>query len=192
MKEISAKHATHKETILKFSALVALLVGYFLWMSMKYDASTGFGLALLTWSFFVLCTPVADGGFVIAFPVRLLFGVKMAVTQVVIWFVAVGINCVMLWKFRDSYSLTFLTSLLERILTVPYPYWSILLIISATGTLLSIYFGDEMMDVTSHRDREKHHTHGMKLKILVTVGLGTLVVVAYYHLLSGLNIEMPE
>jgi len=191
MKEISAKHATHKETILKFSALVALLVGYFLWMSMKYDASTGFGLALLTWSFFVLCTPVADGGFVIAFPVRLLFGVKMAVTQVVIWFVAVGINCVMLWKFRDSYSLTFLTSLLERILTVPYPYWSIL-IISATGTLLSIYFGDEMMDVTSHRDREKHHTHGMKLKILVTVGLGTLVVVAYYHLLSGLNIEMPE
>ena len=160
-------------------------------MSWKYDASTGFGVAILTWSFFVLCTPVADGGFIVAFPVRLLFGVKMAITQVIIWFIAVGINLVMLWQFRGTYELTFLTSLLEKILTVPYPYWSILLI-SATGTLLSIYFGDEMMDVTSHRDRKKHHAHGMKLRILITVGIGVLIVFAYYQLLSGLQIEIPK
>ncbi|WP_221932895.1 hypothetical protein [Thalassotalea sp. PS06] len=66
------KNPTHKETLLKFLALVALLVGYFIYMSMKYDASTGFGLAILSWSFFVLCTPVADGGFILAFPIRLL------------------------------------------------------------------------------------------------------------------------
>ncbi|CAA6691298.1 MULTISPECIES: hypothetical protein [unclassified Lentimonas] len=191
MNKINPKKQTHRETILKFSALVALLLGYFVWMSWKYDASTGFGLALLTWSFFVLCTPIADGGFIVAFPVRLLFGVKMALTQVIIWFVAVGINLVMLWKFRADYQLTFITSLLEKILTVPYPYWSIL-IISAAGTLLSIYFGDEMMDVSSHREREKHHAHGMKLRILVTVGLGLLAVIAYYHLLSGLHIELPK
>ena len=190
MKNIDPKHPTHRETILKFTALLALLAGYFLWMSWKYDASTGFGLSLLTWSFFVLCTPVADGGFIIAFPVRLLFGIKMAVTQIVIWFVAIGINLVMLWKFRDTYDLTFLTSLLEKILTVPYPYWGILLI-SLVGTLLSIYFGDEMMDVTTHEARKKHHAHGMKLRIIVTAGLCALVVFAYYHLLSGLNIEIP-
>jgi hypothetical protein len=190
MSKISASHPTHRETILKFATLLAILVGYFIWMSIKYDASTGFGLALLSWSFFVLCTPIADGGFIIAFPVRLLFGVKMALTQIIIWFVAVAINVVMLWKFRSAYELTFLTSLLEKILTVPYPYWSIL-IISAAGTLLSIYFGDEMMDVTSHKQRQKHHAHGMKLRIIVTVGLGVLVVIAYYHLLSGLGVALP-
>ena len=41
------KNPTHKETLLKFLALVAILVGYFIYMSMKYDASTGFGLAIL-------------------------------------------------------------------------------------------------------------------------------------------------
>ena len=64
-------------------------------MSWKYDASTGFGISLLTWSFFVLCTPVADGGFILAFPIRLLFKIKMSLTQSVLWFVAVGINVFM-------------------------------------------------------------------------------------------------
>ncbi len=191
MSKLSLQHPTHRETILKFLLLIVLLVGYFIWMSLKYDASTGFGLALLTWSFFVLCTPIADGGFVIAFPLRLLFGVKMALTQVAIWFIAIGINLAMLWRFRGTYSLTFLTSLLEKILTEPYPYWSIL-IISAAGTLLSIYFGDEMMDVTSHREREKYHAHGMKMKILITIGLGILAVVSYYYLLSSLHIDLPK
>ena len=191
MAKLNFKHLTHKETILKFFALIVLLFGYFLWMSWKYDASTGFGLAILTWSFFVLCTPIADGGFIIAFPIRLLFGTKMAITQIVIWFVAIAVNAIFLWQFRDTYDLTFLTALLEKILTVPYPYWSILLI-SATGTLLSIYFGDEMMDVTAHHERKKYHAHGMKLRICVTIGLAALVIFAYYQLLSGLHIELPE
>ena len=133
------QHETHKETLLKFLALLTILVAYFIYMSWKFDASTGFGLALLSWSFFVLCTPVADGGFILAFPIRLLFGIKMAVSQVVLWFMAVGINIVMLIATPNTYELTFLTQLLNRILTEPIPYWSIL-IVSALGTFLSIYF----------------------------------------------------
>lgn len=182
------QHRTHKETIFKFLALAIILVAYFLYMSWKFDAATGFGVALLTWSFFVLCTPVADGGFILAFPIRLLFGIKMSVTQIVIWFVAIGINVFMLASGSDTYELTFLTDLLKRILTVPYPYWSIL-IISALGTFLSIYFGDEMMDVTAHKNREKHHQHGFKYKIVLVIGLGLITVFAYYHLLSSLGIS---
>ena len=74
---------------------------------------------------------------------------------------------------------------------MPYPYWSIL-ILSAAGTLLSIYFGDEMMDVTSHRDRVIHHRHGLKYRIILVAGLGILTVVSYYHLLNSLNITLPE
>ncbi|MFT4519565.1 MAG: hypothetical protein ACI9JM_001962 [Halioglobus sp.] len=184
-------HETHKETILKFLALVFILVAYFGYMSWKFDASTGFGIALLTWSFFVLCTPVADGGFILAFPIRLLFGVKMATTQAIIWVFAVGLNIFMLKLAADTYQLSFITKLLEQILTQANPYWSIL-VISAFGTFLSIYFGDEMMDVTAHKDREKHHQHGFKYRIVLVVGLGLLTVVAYYHLLSSLNISLAE
>jgi len=188
--KFSAKHETHRETLLKFIALALILVAYFLYMSWKYDASTGFSVSLLTWSFFVLCTPIADGGFILAFPVRLLFGLRMSITQIVLWFVAIGLNVFMLISASDTYDLTFLTRLLKHILTTPYPYWSIL-ILSAMGTLLSIYFGDEMMDVTSHKDRVMHHRHGLKYRTVLVLGLGILTVVSYYFLLDSLNIELP-
>jgi len=184
------QHETHRETLLKFIFLLLILVAYFLYMSWKYDASTGFGVLVLTWSFFVLCTPVADGGFILAFPIRLLFKIKMAVTQAVLWFIAVGINILMLTISPDIYDLTFLTKLLEKILSEPYPYWSIL-IISALGTFLSIYFGDEMMDVTTHNNRELSHRHGFKYRTILVLGLGVLAVVAYYYLLNNLNIILP-
>lgn len=185
------KHETHRETFLKFVALALILVAYFIYMSWKYNASTGFAVSLLTWSFFVLCTPIADGGFILAFPIRLLFGIKMSITQIVLWFVAIGINVFMLMTASSAYDLTFLTKLLKHILTAPYPYWGIL-ILSATGTILSIYFGDEMMDVTSHKDRVIHHRHGLKYRTLVVLGLGVLTVVSYYYLLDSLNIVLPD
>ncbi len=184
-------HETHKETLLKFIALVFILVAYFLYMSWKYDASTGFGVAVLTWSFFVLCTPVADGGFILAFPIRLLFKVRMSITQVVLWFVAIGINLLMLSTHPETYDFSFLTKLLKHILIEPYPYWSIL-IISALGTFLSIFFGDEMMDVTSHKDRKLNHRHGMKYRTLLVLGLGVLTVIAYYYLLGSLGVSIPD
>jgi len=191
MKKFHLSHQTHKETFLKFIVLAVILFSYFLYMSWKYDASTGFSVALLTWSFFVLCTPIADGGFVLAFPIRLLFGIKMAITQVVLWFVAIGINLFMLISMPKTYELTFITRLLNHILIEPYPYWSIL-IISAMGTFLSIFLGDEMMDVGLHKERKFSHQHGFKYRTILVFGLGSLTVIAYYYLLSSLNIVLPE
>jgi len=191
MKQFNIEHQTHKETFFKFFLLVLILIGYFGYMSWKYDASTGFSVSLLTWSFFVLCTPVADGGFILAFPIRLLFKIKMAITQAVLWFVAIGINLFMLSYMPDTYNLTFITQLLNHILTQPYPYWSVL-ILSALGTFLSIFFGDEMMDVSSHKDRVNHHKHNFKYKTIVVFTLGVLTIIAYYYLLSSLNIELPK
>ncbi len=185
------KNETHSEAIFKFVALISIVLAYFLYMSWKYGASAGFGVSILTWSFFVLCTPVADGGFILAFPIRLLFKIKMSVTQAVLWFVAVGINIYFITTSPESYDIAFITKLLKHILTEPYPYWSIL-IISALGTFLSIYFGDEMMDVASHKEREASHRHGAKYRSLIVLGLGVLTVVAYYYLLSSLNVVLPE
>jgi len=183
-------HQTHRESLLRFVALLGLLVGYFGYMSWKFDASTGALLAVLSWSFFVLCTPIADGGFVVAFPIRVLFGVRMVVTQIVVWFLAVGINVAGVLMVPDAYQDTALTKLFYTILTTPWPYWSILLI-SVAGTLLSIWFGDEMIDVTTHADRHKEHRHGFKYKTIVVVGFAVLTILAYYQLLSGLGVTIP-
>ena len=185
------QHQTHLETLLRFTVLLAILVGYFCFLSWEYGASTGFSLALLTWSFFVLCTPIADGGFIIAFPVRLLFGVKMAATQIIVWSAAIGINLYMLAIKSSAYDLTFVTKLLKHILVTPYPYWSIL-IISALGTFLSILFGDEMMDVVSHKHRKQHHKFGISYRVILVAGLAILTITAYYFLLHGLHLEIPE
>ncbi|MGF1727616.1 hypothetical protein [Photobacterium nomapromontoriensis] len=190
-KQCDPRNETHKETILKFIGLATILLAYFVYMSWKYNAATGFGLMLLTWSFFVLCTPVADGGFLIAFPVRLLFGIRMAVTQVSLWFIAIGFNIYFLLFSAHTYQLTFLTRLLHHILTQPIPYWSILAV-SALGTFMSVYFGDEMIDVTTHKDREKYHRHGFKYRILLVIGMGLISVTAYYHLIGSLGIHLPS
>lgn len=182
---------THKETLFKFIGLIAVLIGYFGYVSWKYDFSTGFGLSLLTWSFFVLCTPIADGGFLIAFPVRILFGVKMFITQIILWFIAISVNLYFLFFSVTTYHLNFLTRLLHHILTEPIPYWSILAI-SALGTLLSVYFGDEMIDVTTHKNREKYHQHGFTYRVILIIGMGMVTITAYYHLLSSLGIHLPK
>ncbi|MCB1949336.1 hypothetical protein [Nitrosomonas sp.] len=114
----------------------------------------------------------------------------MFITQLIVWLLAVAINLVALGFAPDNYADTALTGLLYKILTTPWPYWSIL-IISAAGTALSIWFGDEMMDVTTHTQRIKHHQHGFKYRIVLTAGLGILAVLAYYHLLSDLGIALP-
>lgn len=185
------EHQTHKESLWRFLALLGVLLAYFIYMSWKFDASTGAWLALLSWSFFVLCTPVADGGFIVAFPVRLLFGTKMLNTQIVVWLVAIGINIAALNFSPESYAATALTRLLKTVLTTPWPYWSILAI-SAAGTGLSIWFGDEMMNVTSHKEREKHHRHGFKHKTIIIIGFAVLTILAYYQILSDLGLKIPE
>lgn len=182
---------THKETLIKFIGLLIILFSYFAYVSWEYDVSTGLGLVLLTWSFFVLCTPIGDGGFLIAFPVRLLFGIKMVMTQIVLWLLAVAINIYFLFFSVNTYQLTFLTRLLHHIFIQPFPYWGIL-IVSALGTFLSVYFGDELIDVTTHKDREKYHKHGFKYHIISLIALGIITVTAYYHLLSSLGIHLPK
>lgn len=183
-------HSTHKESLLRFVALAGVLLIYFAYVSWKFDAATGAWIAALSWSFFVLCTPVADGGFIIAFPMCLLFETRMLMTQIAVWFFAIFLNLAALFFSPESYQDTALTRLLHTILTTVWPYWSILAL-SAAGTALSIWFGDEMMDVTTHAERKKYHKHGFRYKSLLMIGLGTLTIFAYYHLLSDLGVTAP-
>jgi len=181
--------ATHPKTqvIIKFLLLCTLLAGYFLYLGLKYDFTTGGVAAGLTWSFFVLCTPIADAGFLLDFPLRLLFGIRMVLSELAVWVIAIGVNVAVLVFAPHFYETTVLTRLLHQILVTPWPYWGIV-VLSGVGTFLSIRFGDELMDVLHHRDRAFFHAHHFKYELVLIVFF-IAVLVGYYQLIASLGLE---
>ena len=178
---------THLQILIKFVLLCGLLVGYFAYLSYEYDIMTGGVAALLTWSFFVLCTPVADAGFLLDFPLRLLFGIRMVISEIAVWAVALGLNTMTLILAPEYYETTILTGLLNRILTHPVPYWGVI-ILSAIGTFLSIRFGDELMDVIHHRDRKFFHSHHFKHELVMFVFF-LIVIFGYARLIAAVGLD---
>ncbi|VAV98155.1 hypothetical protein MNBD_ALPHA02-2358 [hydrothermal vent metagenome] len=185
------KIETHREVVIKFILLLGVLVLYFGYLSYEYGILTGGLVAALTWSFFVLCTPVADAGFLLDFPIRLIFGIRMLYSEILVWTIAISLNLYALAYNSAAYDKTILTALFKKILTTPNPYWSIIFL-SGLGTFLSIHFGDEMLDVFRHRDRIKYHKHGFKLKLIGVVSLFALIFLAYYFLLESLQINLGD
>jgi hypothetical protein len=53
---------------MKFSLVLLIFLGYFIFIAKKYGLQQGLFVSTLSWSFFVLCTPVADAGFLLDFP----------------------------------------------------------------------------------------------------------------------------
>ncbi|MCB1580895.1 MAG: hypothetical protein H6859_10185 [Rhodospirillales bacterium] len=190
LKKLSAlvNVAHQRDQLIKFGLLLGVLAAYFGYLSWEYDLATGGTLALLSWSFFVLCTPVADAGFLLDFPVRLITGVKMLYTEIAVWVLAFGIN---IWAMNfavDAYDKTALTRLFHEILVTPWPHWGII-VLCGMGTFLSVIFGDEVLDVASHKARVQHHKHGFVWRVLAVVTFFGLIVAAYYHLIESLGIE---
>jgi len=179
--------APGKQILTKFLLLLGLLASYFFYLSIEYGLETGVVAVLLSWSFFVLCTPIADAGFLLDFPLRLLFGIRMVISELLVWAVAITINLLTLRFAADAYDTTLVTRLLYEIIMTPYPYWGVV-ILSGIGTFLSIRFGDELMDVIHHRDRAFFHSHHFKHELILFVFF-ILVIFGYYDLVSSLGID---
>lgn len=179
-----------QQVLVKFLLLCLILFSYFIYLTYQYDLLTGGIAALITWSFFVLCTPIADAGFLLDFPLRLIFGIRMIVSEIVVWIIAISINVVSLIYFREFYDTTFITQIMKVILTTPYPYW-IVIFLSAIGTFLSIRFGDELMDVLHHKDRYFYLRHHFKHEILLFIFF-LVVIFGYYEIISNLGITIEN
>ena len=179
-----------RQLFYKFFLLCLLLVSYFFYLSLQYDFVTGGLAAILTWSFFVLCTPIADAGFLLDFPLRLLFGIRMLVSEAVVWAIAISVNVVSLTYFDEYYATTRLTAILHVVLTNPYPYWSVILL-SLMGTFLSIRFADELMDVIHHRDRDFFHSKSFMHELIVLVFF-IVIFIGYYELIASLGIDVES
>jgi hypothetical protein len=175
-----------KQIIIKFALLFCLLLGYFAYLSFEYGLATGGLVTALTWSFFVLCTPVADAGFLLDFPLRLLFGIRMFISEAVVWVIAILTNILVLIAYPATYETTAITDILQRIITTPYPYWGIV-ILSGLGTFLSVHFADELMDVIHHHERNYFHSNHFKHE-LILLAFFVMALFAYSHLIVSVGL----
>jgi hypothetical protein len=178
-----------QQVVIKFCLLCLILLVYFIYLTIQYDLLTGGIAALITWSFFVLCRPIADAGFLLDFPLRLLFGIRMVVSETFVWAIAISIN-VLRWYILEGFTRPLFTQLMQVILTTPYPYWSVIFL-SFIGTFLSIRFGDELMDVLHHKDRHVYFNHYFKHELLLFIFF-LLVIFGCYEIISSLGIVIEN
>lgn len=182
-------HKTKKHVLLKFILIVIILLAYFVFVSFKFGVWEWLGVTVLTWSFFVFCTPIADAGFLLDFPIRLITKMKMLYSEILIWLIAIVLNLLMLNLNSDVYSSTHLLQLFKHILSNPIPFWAIILV-SGLWTFLSIYFGDELIDVVKHKHRLKYKKHKSKYFLIIFVFVILFVILLYYYLLKKFGISL--
>ena len=119
--KIKIKHQIHLETGLKFVLLSGILALYSVYLANNHGISKGSVTLALTWSFFVLCTPIADAGFLLDFPVRLLFGFRMFIVEIFVWVLAITISVASLLLAPEYFESTLITRVFHQILCHPYP-----------------------------------------------------------------------
>lgn len=190
-KKYNLHHETKRHALWRFLALAAVLIIYFFWMVWSFGIKSGFEVTLLTWSFFIFCTPIADAGFLVAFPTRLLLGVRMMTSQIWAFFFAFFLDTYFFIFRPEIFTKTMILKIFQKIVENPFPYWGIL-ILSALGTFLSIYFGDELIDTMRHDQRVKYKKHRLKHQFIIGLFLFLATFFLYKMLLQNLGLQIPS
>lgn len=175
----------------KFLILLSILFLYSGFVMVKFGVKDGLGATFLTWAFFVTCTPIADAGFLVDFPIRVLFGLKMVLSEIIVWAVAfliVGLTLV----FNNSiFSTLAILELFHEVLTNPWPFW-IIILVSGIGTFLSIHIGDKIYTLVQTK---KNHGRKKKLqmkRLIIEVVLLVFVIGLYTFLLDATGISIAN
>jgi hypothetical protein len=174
----------------KFLLLLLVLLAYGIFVSLKFGIEEGIGTTILTWSFFVLCTPIADAGFLVDFPVRLIVGAKMIISEILVWAIAILSSILYLIFSPEILDNLVVLHLFHTIITNPWPLW-LIIAISAIGTFISIKVGDDIYNMVQEK---RHHVHITRLqfkRLIVEITFFTVILAAYFVMLSitGLRID---
>ncbi|MFH1408675.1 MAG: hypothetical protein ABIH34_02100 [Nanoarchaeota archaeon] len=184
----AVRHGFDKHPLTKFISLIVILIGYFLYTSFHHGVKDGFLVSFLTWSFFVLCTPVVDAGLLIDFPMRLITGMRMIFTELIVWVFAIMLNFYAYFINPSLYDKSILLSLFKHILDAPFPYGGIILL-SFLGTYLSVYLADSIVD--PYQVEERHITFLKRYRWTIFFIILFLVIALYDFLLNRLGVNMP-
>ncbi len=170
-----------KRSLIKFALVLAVLLLYAGFTINQYGVTAGLSVTGLTWAFFVFATPIADAGFLLAFPIRLIVGVRMLYTQIAVWIF--GAVLVAYYVLTDSpvFAKTGLLELFHTILVTPWPLW-LILILSFIGTLVTILFDDDVVDVVGSKQKNKRFLK-KRHQIYLTIAIFLLTLLVYVLLL---------
>jgi hypothetical protein len=159
-------------------------------MTLKYGIENGPLVSLTTWSFFVFCTPIADAGFLIDFPIRILTGFRMFFSEIIVWIISGIITYYSFFYNPAIFNDTIILKLYYQILTNIIPY-GIIILLSAIGTFVSIHFGDEIYDISIKNIKNDDSNKNKKyLQILFFTILLIVILALYYTILRKLNINI--
>ena len=183
------KHETKRKVLMKFLLVLLIFVIYLFFIAYKYGLQQGLLVSLLSWSFFVLCTPIADAGFLIDFPLRLITKIRMFIAEIFVWIIAISFNFYTFFFDPQIYTKTELLNLFKNILEQPNPYW-IIIFLSMIGTFVSIKFGDELLDKVKHKERKIYKQNKKKYKFIIMSFLFVIILFFYNSLLKKLGIDL--
>jgi len=181
-------HETKHKALIKFLSVITIIIAYFSIVSFHLGLENGVLVTILTWTFFVFCTPIADAGFLIDFPMRLITGMRMLYSEMMVWVVAFTIVISSLTLKPELFEKSTILLLFKDILSKPWPFWSIIAL-SALGTFFSVTFGDELIDVAKHSERKHYQKHKNKYRIIVTLSILVLTIIIYYSLMNYYHLK---
>lgn len=181
-------HDVRKVFANKFVIVSLILVAYFGFASWHFGLKDGFLVMALTWSFFVLATPIPDGGIILDLPLRYFTGIKMLTSEIFVWAVAILLNVFTFLFLQDIYDKTFLLTIFKDILIEPIPY-GLIILLSGLGTFFTLYIGDEVYDLLDHKKSERHKKHSQKLKLIILASIIVFVLILYEILLVHLGVK---
>ena len=167
----------------KFFLVLVVLIAYTLFAIHSYGLEQGLSVTALMWAFFVFATPIADAGFLVAFPIRLITGIKMLYTQIGVWIFGAALVASYLVFNPAIFDKTGVLQLFHTILVTPWPLW-LILILSWIGTFVSIVFDDNLVDVATAKNKQKS-LKKTRTKFYFTASVFTLTFVVYIILLHA-------
>ena len=167
----------------RFILVLAVLVAYAAYAIHSYGVKQGLSVTALTWAFFIFATPIADAGFLLAFPIRLITGLRMLYTQIGVWIAGLFLVAGYLLFSAGTFDKTPLLGLFHKIITMPWPL-GLILVLSAVGTYVSILFDDDVVDIATAKDK-KTRLRDERRRLYYTVLIFAITVVLYVVLLRA-------
>lgn len=182
------KHETKRTATGRFLVALVILIAYIVYLVINYGA-LGLYLGLITWSAFVLATPLPDGGLILDFPIRLLTNLRMVYSEIIVWIVAITLNIYAFTQTPQIYPKTLITDAFYKIISHPWPNW-IIIIVSCAGTFLGLYFGDELMDLVLHKHRKKYQRFKVIYQIVFALFILTGCYLGYRYFLRLFGLQI--
>lgn len=183
-----AKVAKKKSEVYKFFIILGIFIAYMVFSVLHFGLSSGILVAVLSWSFFVFCTPIADAGFLLDFPIRLLTGIRMLYTELMVWAFAIAVNLLAVLINPEVYEKTALLHLFKQIITTPWPL-GLIVLLSAVGTYISVYLGDDAFDIASSKNKKKK-LKGERHKVIYSIVAFVVTIILYVALLKYTHIQI--